>query len=212
MVELTLVFFLGALVAGLIGVLLLPAIWRRALRLTRERLERALPLNANEILAERDRERAVFAVRSLALDQRLEAMQGEVLAAKREVGERLATEAGLRARLEGVEADLATTAKTLAKAEALLGQRQSEVDRLGAEVIEAREQLQGMAARRAELEQHLRDLAVRLEEERRARDEAEVHTASARAAEAEERARAQALRNELLARQHEARDAARPLS
>ncbi|MCA0407456.1 MAG: hypothetical protein LCH39_15045 [Proteobacteria bacterium] len=210
MVELTLVFFLGALVAGLMGVLLLPAIWRRALRLTRERLERALPLNANEILAERDRERAVFAVRSLALDQRLEAMQAEVLAAKREVGERLAAEAGMRARLESVEADLATKTKALAKAEAELALRQGEVDRLGGEVIEARERIEGLVAMRADLEQKLRELAVRLEEERRARDEADVHTASARAAEAEERARAQALRNELLARQHEARDAARP--
>lgn len=210
MVELTLVFFLGALVAGLFGVLLLPAIWHRATRLTRARLERALPLDTNEILAERDRERAVFAVKSLALDHRVEAMQQEVLRAKAEVGSRLALEADFRARIAALEEALKTSERTLAQAQATRDESQIDLDRVGAELIEARESLASLSEVRAQLKARLQDVSEKLENERRAREAAEVHAASAREAEAEERARAHALRNELLARQHEARDAALP--
>lgn len=206
MVELALVFLLGASVAGAGWLLLLPAIWRRAERLTRERLERALPINVNEILAERDRERAVHAVEALAQARRLDAMQAQVQAAKREVGDHVAREAMLGAdlaRREGAIVALQAEAKTLrgeiaardARLEGLTGERAH----LELRLKEHGDALDVMEARLAALREQLND-------ERRARDVAEVQAESARAAEAEERARALALRAEMMARRHESED------
>ena len=55
------IFMLGALSAGLLALLMLPAFWRRALRLTRRRLEMLMPLSMDEVVAERDLLRAEFA-------------------------------------------------------------------------------------------------------------------------------------------------------
>ena len=60
-IEQTMVFAAGFLLAGLLALLFLPALWRRALRLSRRRLEMQMPLSMDEIVAERDQLRAQFA-------------------------------------------------------------------------------------------------------------------------------------------------------
>lgn len=207
MVELALVFLLGATVAGAGWLLLLPAIWRRAERLTRTRLERALPLNVNEILAERDRERAVHAVEALALARRLEAMQAEVMAAKREVGGHVAREAEQNAELARREATLAALQTRLATQRGELEERDARLDVLGNERAHLELRLKEHGDALDVMEARLAEVRERLEHERRARDVAEVQLESARAAEAEERARALALRAEMMARRHEGEDA-----
>ncbi len=67
------IFMLGALSAGLLALLMLPAFWRRALRLTRRRLEMLMPLSMDEVVAERDLLRAEFAAEHRRLEQRMEA-------------------------------------------------------------------------------------------------------------------------------------------
>ena len=47
-------FALGLLTAGLLAVLVTPAIWRRAMRLTRQRIERSVPMTLAEIEADKD--------------------------------------------------------------------------------------------------------------------------------------------------------------
>ena len=54
-------FALGVLVTGLLAVAVMPAIWRRALRLTRSRVEAGVPLSRAEINADKDKLRASFA-------------------------------------------------------------------------------------------------------------------------------------------------------
>jgi arginine exporter protein ArgO len=49
MIEQILFFGLGALAAALVWLILLPAFWRRATRITRAAIERNLPLSANAI-------------------------------------------------------------------------------------------------------------------------------------------------------------------
>jgi chromosome segregation ATPase len=71
-IEQTMIFALGFLVAGLVALAFAPAFWRRANRLTRRQLEMQIPLSVQEILAERDQLRAEFAVECCRLEQRTE--------------------------------------------------------------------------------------------------------------------------------------------
>ncbi len=68
------IFALGFLTTGLLTLMFLPAIWRRALRLTQRRLEQRLPLSMNEVAAERDQLRAEFAIERRRIEQANEAM------------------------------------------------------------------------------------------------------------------------------------------
>ncbi|MGL4637589.1 MAG: hypothetical protein ACRCWF_16515 [Beijerinckiaceae bacterium] len=73
MIEQSLYFSLGFLVAALLAMAILPAFWRRAYRLTRREIETTLPLSPQEIAAERDQLRAKFAVERRQLEQKVEA-------------------------------------------------------------------------------------------------------------------------------------------
>jgi chromosome segregation ATPase len=68
---------LGALVATLIALLLAPAIWRRAVALTRTRLEQAMPLTLAELQAEKDQLRASHAVEVRRLEVRASTLTRE---------------------------------------------------------------------------------------------------------------------------------------
>ncbi len=93
MIEPLLFFALGLLAAAFIWLLLLPAFWRRATRITRRALEQSLPLTPNEITAERDRLRARFAVEAALSARREEKARADLVAARAETGERLRAEA-----------------------------------------------------------------------------------------------------------------------
>ncbi len=71
---------LGFLAAGLIALLVAPAIWNRAVRLTKRRIEAKVPLTLSDIQADKDRMRAEFAISTRRLeitikDQREKAAQ-----------------------------------------------------------------------------------------------------------------------------------------
>jgi hypothetical protein len=206
MVELVLVFLLGVLSAGLVWLLVLPLVWRRVERLTRERIERALPLDTNEILAERDRERAAFAVQRLALEARIEALQHDIVQAKSEVGRKVAQEANLLGKVAALDVNQAQLAAQINTLEAQAAERGATIARLTHAGDAARaEGLRLENERLALLERHAA-AQLQLENERRLRDETEVHLLSARAAEAQASARALALREALQALQHETRE------
>lgn len=209
MIELVLVFLLGLLAAGLLWLLLLSAVWRRAERLTQERIERALPLDTNEILAERDRERASTMVQRLALDARIEALQGDIVKAKSEVGHQVVREAEMLARLAEFDAKQTRLETQLSALEAQSAERGATIARLTQEGEEALDYIKRLEAEAFALKARLAQAQLQAEQEQRLRDEAEVHLQSARAAEGEARARALVLREELLARQHEARESER---
>ena len=76
-------YALGLLSAGLIALVIAPAVWRRAERLSRARLEAAAPMTRAEIEAEKDQLRASFAItnRKLEMDttRMSERLAGEVI-------------------------------------------------------------------------------------------------------------------------------------
>lgn len=129
MIEQGLFFGLGVLVAALFWLVMLPAFWRRASRLSRAAIEQSLPLTPNEIAAERDHLRAAHAVRIGQMEHRVAAMRETLVAAKAETGERLKTQAGFldtiaerdrrlaerEAEIAGLETRIATLENTLAE-------------------------------------------------------------------------------------------------
>ena len=72
MIEEVIYFALGCIVTALASLAFLPLLWRRALRLTRARLQLQVPLSMQEILAERDQLRAEFAIERLKLEQTMD--------------------------------------------------------------------------------------------------------------------------------------------
>ena len=66
---------LGFLLAALMGFIVAPAYWNRAVRLTTQRIRRSLPLTEAEIRAEQDRLRARNAIRVHQLESKMERVQ-----------------------------------------------------------------------------------------------------------------------------------------
>ncbi|TIL40438.1 hypothetical protein [Mesorhizobium sp.] len=75
MVQSVLFFVLGFLCAGFLALMIAPAIWRRALMLTRKRIEGSMPLTLAEIQAEKDRIRAEFAMATRRLEMSVKALR-----------------------------------------------------------------------------------------------------------------------------------------
>ena len=74
-IEYIMYFLLGFLAAGLIALAIGPAIWNRAVRLTRRRIEAATPVTLSEFRADKDRLRAEHAVAVRRLDMRVAALR-----------------------------------------------------------------------------------------------------------------------------------------
>ena len=72
MLESGLFFALGFLCSALLALMVAPAIWRRAVLLTRKRIEASVPLTLNEIQADKDQLRAEFAMSTRRLEVNLE--------------------------------------------------------------------------------------------------------------------------------------------
>ena len=70
-------FGLGFLASGLLGLIVLHFAWQQATRLTRQRVEAAVPLNLEEIRADKDRMRAEFALQNRKLEKLLEEARTE---------------------------------------------------------------------------------------------------------------------------------------
>ena len=74
-IEQAMFFALGFLIAGLVFLMLLPAFWRRAMRLSMRRLQMLAPMSMDEVTAERDLLRAEFAAREHRMEQDMEALK-----------------------------------------------------------------------------------------------------------------------------------------
>ena len=74
-IENVMYFVLGLLVAGLLALIILPAVWRRAVRLTKKRIEAATPMTMAEFRADKDQLRAEFALSTRRLEMNVEALR-----------------------------------------------------------------------------------------------------------------------------------------
>jgi len=187
----SLIFLLGFLSAGFIALIVAPMVWRRAVALTRKRIEASVPLTQAEIQADKDRMRAEFAMatrrleinfknfREKAASQIVEINRNreelkQLMAERSERHEaltRLEVQSGeIRAELRRREDELQVLTEKLDQAENLLDQRASEIEKLGrmyddASFTASNRQLE-IAARESEIEKLNNDMAM-LRSERR---------------------------------------------
>jgi chromosome segregation ATPase len=103
-IEQAMYFALGFLAAGLFTLMILPAFWRRAMRLSLRRLDLATPLSLEKMAAERDLLRAEFAARYRGLEQKMEKVEAGKAADMLAIGEGVARIADLDAELAAATA------------------------------------------------------------------------------------------------------------
>jgi chromosome segregation ATPase len=154
MIEPIMYLAIGALVAMLLGLTIMPLVHSRAVRLTTKRLEAATPLSMVEIQADRDQLRAEFAVSAQRLETRLATARAQTASQlaelgrkadavnrlKQDLGDRIATIATLEennrllaARLAATEDEFAERTEQIRTSEAALHEKAAELSRLTAE-------------------------------------------------------------------------------
>lgn len=215
----SLFFVLGFLSAGFIALIVAPMVWRRAVALTRKRIEASMPLTQAEIQADKDRMRAEFAMATRRLEINFKNFREKTAAQiveinrnreelKRLMAERserdealtkLEVQAGeVRAQLRRREDELQSLTTRLEEAEHLLQRRADEIRKLGRMYDEASfaassRQLE-IAARESEIEKLNTEMAtLRSERRETARSNRELSAASRGAQEALEAEQERAL-------------------
>jgi len=155
MIEPIMYLAIGFLVSMLFGLMIVPLVHNRAVRLTTKRLEAATPLSMAEIQADKDQLRAEFAMSARRLEMSVDQLKNKTTSQlaelgkksdainrmKLELGEKNATIFSLEAREKAVKEQLRATeeefaAKTAAlrDAEQSLKDKQSELAKINAEL------------------------------------------------------------------------------
>jgi chromosome segregation ATPase len=151
MIEPIMFFGIGFLVAALIGLVVVPLVHSRAVRLTMRRLEAAAPLSMAEIQADKDQLRAEFAMSTRRLEMSVEQLKTKSTSQLAELGKkgdainRLKAELGektaaifaleardknLRDQLRATEEEVAVKTGAMHDAQRALADKQSELAKL----------------------------------------------------------------------------------
>lgn len=159
MFEGILYFVLGFLSAAMIALMISPAIWARAVALTRKRVENSVPLTLNEIQADKDQLRAEFAMSTRRLEMSVEELRekaanqiieisrkrdelakiGEESRERIKVIEELEIHASeLRSRLKDREEKLSETSSRLDRTTAKLEEKAKQLEQLRGELTDSR--------------------------------------------------------------------------
>jgi chromosome segregation ATPase len=157
MIESVMYFGIGFLAAALLGLLFVPLVHNRAVRLTMKRLEAATPVSIAEIRADKDQLRAEFAMSTRRLEMSVEKMKAKTTTQlaelgkktdainqlKKELGEKTAAIFALEARdktlrdqLRASEEEFQIKSSTLREAERHLADKESEFTKLLGELGE----------------------------------------------------------------------------
>jgi chromosome segregation ATPase len=155
MIESIMYFGVGFLVAALLGLLFIPQVHNRAVRLTMKRLEASTPLSITEIRADKDQLRAEFAVSTRRLEMRIEKLKAQtttqlaelgkktnaIKQLKKELAENKLTSVALEARdkklrdqLRATEKDLRLKSSALLEADRQLAHNQAELAKMWGEL------------------------------------------------------------------------------
>ena len=155
MIEPIMYLAIGFLVSMLCGLMIVPLVHNRAVRLTTRRLEAATPLSMAEIQADKDQLRAEFAMSARRLEMNVEQLKNKTTSQlaelgkktdainrmKVELGEKNATIFALEARekamkeqLRATEEEFADKTEALRVAELALAEKQSELSRINSDL------------------------------------------------------------------------------
>ncbi|MGB8576790.1 MAG: hypothetical protein WCD56_09520 [Pseudolabrys sp.] len=157
MIEPIMFFGIGFLFAALIGLVVVPLVHGRAVRLTMRRLEAAAPLSMAEIQADKDQLRAEFAMSTRRLEMSVEQLKtrstsqfaelgkkGDAInRLKVELGEKTATifalearDKSLRDQLRATEEEITVKTSTMYDAQRALSDKQAELAKVMGELYE----------------------------------------------------------------------------
>lgn len=157
MVEPIMYFGIGFLVAALIGLVVIPLVHNRAVRLTIRRLEAATPLSMAEIQADKDQLRAEFAMSTRRLEMSVDQLKTKstsqlaelskksdaINRLKIELGEKTATifalearDKSLRDQLRATEEEVAVKTAAMHDAERALADKEAELAKMISELDE----------------------------------------------------------------------------
>src|SRR5947207_579121 len=155
MIEPIMYLAIGFLVSMLFGLMIVPLVHNRAVRLTTRRLEAATPLSMAEIQADKDQLRAEFAMSARRLEMNVEQLKNKTTSQlaelgkksdainrmKIELGEKRATIFTLEARqkaeteqLRATEEEFAAKTELLRNAEQALTDKQSVLGKLNTDL------------------------------------------------------------------------------
>ncbi|GLK86804.1 hypothetical protein [Ancylobacter defluvii] len=166
MIEAVMYAAIGFLTATLLALLILPAIWRRAVRLTRRRVENAIPVTLAEIQADKDHLRAAHAVELRRLEREVDALyartseqwerrvaqDGELLARSAALADVTARFEELQARQSELAAHDAGLAADLAERTAQLDETRATLETTQTALLATRRTLDDTVARANGLE------------------------------------------------------------
>ena len=187
------IFVLGFLLCGLLALLILPAVWRRAQRLSTRRLEMLMPLSMDEVFAQRDQLRAQAAVEQRRIEQKLEAMTRDRASQLSEIGRRAAIIARLEANIDSLSASLDARDAELREAWAQMGGLHSDTLDLATRLREA----QAGEAALQRLKQQFEALRMQFDTLRIEKASLETQVASLQMQDDDLRHKVQALQHEL---------------
>ena len=126
LIENMMYFALGLLVAGLVALIILPAVWKRAVRLTKRRIEAATPITMAEFRADKDQLRAEFALSTRRLEMNIETLRGKLTEQLAEVNQKRADAAAFKAERDQLQAQVQELEATQTDLRARLGQLEQE--------------------------------------------------------------------------------------
>ena len=106
MIDIGMYVALGFLLASLLALMVAPAFWRRAVRLTNRRIEMTMPMSASDIQADKDQLRAEFAIELRRVEVALEKARDKAARELVEANKRRVEISEIKTELEGTRGRL----------------------------------------------------------------------------------------------------------
>jgi len=131
-IENVMYFVLGFLGAGLLALMIMPSIWRRAVRLTKKRIEAATPMTMAEFRADKDQLRAEFALSTRRLEMNVEALRKRLADQLSEVNRRRTEQSTLKSERD----EQFTIVRELEERESQLRRRILDLEKEGADLAQ----------------------------------------------------------------------------
>ncbi len=169
MIEYALLFALGFLAATLVGLIVAPAIQRRIVAYTENRMKATTPLSPQEVRAQTDMARAAFAAENARLSQSLVrerdkgtrlAVQTEAL--KQDVSRLAAENADLRAHIEEMDVGAGELRSTLRNDDLKYQQLKAQLDAAEREILHKKREIEILNANRDLIQSDLNDTMISL--------------------------------------------------
>lgn len=188
MVEPIIYMAIGFLLSALLGLMLLPLVHNRAVRLTIKRLEASAPVSMTEVQADKDQLRAEFAITARKLEMTIDQLKGKATSQAAELGKKTdavnrlkveisarnaellalqAREQSLTNLLRSATDDLTATTGTLHATQQSLSERQAEAVRLNTDLAERSQTAETRQAELAAVHQQIDQLKQRVDEAER---------------------------------------------